>query len=37
MTTTRAGAFLDTNVWLYAFITGQDPKKQQQAGALITS
>jgi len=30
-------AFLDTNIWLYAFITGQDPAKNQKAVALIAS
>jgi predicted nucleic acid-binding protein len=29
--------FLDSNVWLYAFIRGQDPKKTLQAKALIAS
>ena len=27
--------FVDTNVWLYAFITGQDPTKAQRVRALI--
>jgi predicted nucleic acid-binding protein len=28
--------FVDTNVWLYALITGQDATKAQRAQALIT-
>lgn len=32
---TTTAAFIDTNVWLYAFITGQDPVKRQQAVTLI--
>jgi predicted nucleic acid-binding protein len=31
----RESAFIDTNIWLYAFISGQDPVKQQQAVACI--
>jgi predicted nucleic acid-binding protein len=27
--------FVDTNIWLYAFITGQDPTKHVQAQQLI--
>jgi predicted nucleic acid-binding protein len=30
-------AFLDTNIWLYAFIAGQDPVKNQKAITLIAS
>jgi predicted nucleic acid-binding protein len=30
-----SSAFVDTNVWLYGFIAGHDPGKQQQAMALI--
>ncbi len=30
-------AFLDSNVWLYAFITGQDPHKTTKALHLINS
>jgi len=30
-------AFLDTNIWLYAFISGQDPVKAQKAQALIVA
>lgn len=36
VTSTRA-AFVDTNVWLYAFIAGQDPVKHQQAIELINA
>ncbi|NJM05807.1 PIN domain-containing protein [Candidatus Gracilibacteria bacterium] len=32
---TTTAAFIDTNVWLYAFIIGQDPVKRQQAVELI--
>jgi predicted nucleic acid-binding protein len=28
-------AFIDTNVWLYAFITGQDPVKAQRARTIV--
>lgn len=34
-TSDRSPAFLDTNVWLYAFIDGQDPVKNHQAVAQI--
>ena len=30
-------AFIDTNVWLYAFIAGQDPTKTQRANRLIST
>lgn len=30
-------AFIDTNIWLYAFISGQDPDKAQIAQALIAA
>lgn len=29
--------FIDTNVWLYAFIAGQDPQKTQRAQHTIQS
>jgi predicted nucleic acid-binding protein len=29
--------FLDTNIWLYAFITGQDPTKTQKAKHLLAT
>ena len=29
--------FIDTNVWLYAFIAGQDPRKTQRAQHIIQS
>lgn len=29
--------FIDTNVWLYAFIAGQDPAKTQRANDLISA
>ncbi|WP_129626103.1 PIN domain-containing protein [Candidatus Oscillochloris fontis] len=29
--------FIDTNIWLYAFISGQDPGKAQIAQALIAA
>lgn len=28
-------AFIDTNVWLYAFIAGQDSQKTERAQALL--
>ena len=33
--TPPTAAFLDSNIWLYAFISGQDPQKRAQALALI--
>lgn len=33
--TSPTPAFLDTNIWLYAFIAGQDPAKAQKAQAVI--
>jgi predicted nucleic acid-binding protein len=36
-TTPASAAFLDTNIWLYAFISGQDPLKAQKAKALIAA
>ena len=30
-------AFVDTNIWLYAFIAGQDPAKHQKAINLIVT
>nr|VFK39357.1 MAG: Predicted nucleic acid-binding protein, contains PIN domain [Candidatus Kentron sp. TC]VFK56522.1 MAG: Predicted nucleic acid-binding protein, contains PIN domain [Candidatus Kentron sp. TC] len=29
--------FLDTNIWLYAFITGQDPRKTRKAKYLLAT
>lgn len=37
MTSGPASAFLDTNIWLYAFIAGANPGKQRRAAALINS
>lgn len=38
MTTSSATpAFLDTNIWLYAFIAGQDTVKNQKAVTLIAT
>ncbi|MEK7795442.1 MAG: PIN domain-containing protein [Candidatus Hydrogenedentota bacterium] len=31
----HATCFIDTNVWLYAFIDGQDDRKRRTAGELI--
>ncbi|MBX0328285.1 PIN domain-containing protein [Oscillochloris sp. ZM17-4] len=36
-TTPASAAFLDTNIWLYAFISGQDALKAQKAKALIAA
>jgi predicted nucleic acid-binding protein len=34
---TISDAFVDTNVWLYAFIQGKDPIKTQKAKATLAS
>jgi predicted nucleic acid-binding protein len=36
-TETQTAAFIDSNIWLYAFITGQDPVKHQQAKQLLAN
>ena len=36
-TETQRAAFVDSNIWLYAFITGQDPVKHHQAKQLLAA
>ncbi len=35
--TEPADAFIDSNIWLYAFIEAQDPSKTRMANQLITT